>query len=343
VTIRGALLAKGVGEFLAALDEQLYDLYEVRRRDPKLVPHIHIGCFNAQVKLYLAEALGPLAVDKNFGYRIRFNRDMNIRTVNNRVILDDVGQDHQKGIKGQDPGLHRYRGFHYGVVPWISGPDAYKPFEADAKLYREFTNVQLYGWNLLVVAPKNTSLARGRQERPVKITDVLEACEKEYLPLLLSPTYNISRQMVDAAFTQSNRVPLISFVIENPDTYTRAALARHGHGIAIVTADALPPPEQDQCFYPHVVGSDDVPLRGFHTLTWKAKAAKAAKAAGFDDDGDDVDAEDDKPAGPPSGIKPAAHRRLCDAISKEVAEFVKNRQGVEPLPWTEIPPSLPSR
>ena len=166
LTEEGKRLAIVAQQLLATLDHEVTDILEGRARNLNRRRHINVGCFNAQVKLYLAAALGSLRANKAFDYDIRFNADMNIRTVNARVILDDVGRD--RGDPERDRGLYRIKGFHYGVVPWVDGTDPHKEYPK-----KHYNHLRLYGWRLLVIAPEESPLRR----RPsVDLIEVVNEC-----------------------------------------------------------------------------------------------------------------------------------------------------------------------
>ena len=164
-------------------------------------------------------------------------------------------------------------------------------------------------------------------------------CERLGVPLLLTPPFNISRMMVDADFSRQARVPLVPYIIENPDTYTRFELARHGQGIAVVSADALPPPSagEKRDPYPYVIGVNRRPLEGFHTLTWKpvpprggrGRVAKSGQAEGEETPEDRLAKEHAKRQRPPSDITLDAHRLFCAAIVEQVGNFARRRQDVD--------------
>lgn len=185
----------------------------------------------------------------------------------------------------------------------------------------------------MVVAPQGASW--WRDPDAVTMAEVLEKCEEKQLPLLLTPPYNISRQMVDAAFAGTSRVPLVDFIVENPDSYTRWKMALHGHGIAVVTADALPESEER---YPKVVLDDGGVLSGFHTLSWKPGRTRVDEQSG--EDVADLKASSGGPEGdkddlevrrrwPPSGVTPEAHQLLRTALKEQILKkFIGDRQGV---------------
>lgn len=332
LTEEGKRLAIVAQQLLATLDQEIISIHEGRDRMLRRQPPIHFGCFNAQVKLYLAAALGRLRDNDAFGYDIRFNPDMNIRTVNARVILDDVGRD--RGDRKRDRGLYRMKGFHYGVVPWVNCPNPHKDYPPPT-----YHHKVLYTWKLLVVAPETSDL---RVRSSLTLGDVVKECERLGLPLLLTPPYNISRMMVDADFCQQSKVPLVPYILENPDSYTRYELARQGHGIAIVSADTLPPPpaKEKRPPYPYLLNVKGQLMSGFHTLTWKplpARGGGAQRGASTRDPDADGPVDEDEvrlaklpnERRPPSGMTVAAHRLLCTAIVEEVANFARLRQDVD--------------
>jgi len=352
LTPDGQRLAQQAHRILAAFNEVVYEIYEGKGTEPTLRPELHVGCFNAQVKLFVAEALGPLAADESFGYGIRFNRDMNVRTVNARILMDNLGRGHRPGGARDEAGGRRTevdvvdehdhadgqvddvpgprahttlslpsRRFDYAIVPWISGRAPYGRYGPQHYVHR-----RLYSWQLLVVTREPV------WESPVELGEVLGHCEHEGLPLLLTPSQTVSRIMFDYEILRSYpRVPLASSILENPDSYTRYELAHHGHGVAIVPADTMPASDQH---YPALAGRGKV-LTGFHTLSWQASRRRTPRAVPSENPYGIDDAVQADKAFAPAGVNQLDHDRFCTAIHRCVKEFVKSRDGLAPLEWSD--------
>lgn len=190
-----------------------------------------VGCFNPHIKSFVADAAALFHREQD-DFRLQFPRAMGgFRRVNFGDMKDEL-------CAGQSD-------YIVASVPHASPG-------------RQIEMQRIYRFNMVVVTPPGHPFAN---QTTVTGSDLA----KQELPVLLGPEGYLSRSVVKEIFSAAGK-PL-RLGMENPDSNTRAALARSGYGITVVHDDSIDPELWDD--YP-CLKDDCVETGGDVVVAWRA-------------------------------------------------------------------------